>query len=99
MTETTPSPIEGEARLLVLLARVLVITRRTYGQQPPLRPVLQLGDLELDILNRRVSVRGHPLHLTGMEQSLLYLLAANAGQLITRDQILDTLWSADYLAE
>jgi len=82
-----------------LLARVLVITRRTYGQSFPLRPVLKLGELELDILNRRVLVGGHELHLTGLEQSLLYLLAANAGQLITRDQILDTLWGSDYIAE
>ena len=81
-----------------LLARVLVITRRTYGEHPPLRPVLQLGDLQLDILTHRVTIGGHQLHLSGLEHSLLYLLAANAGQLITRDQILDTLWGADYIA-
>jgi DNA-binding response OmpR family regulator len=82
-----------------LLARVLVVTRRTYGQQVPLRPVLKIGDLELDILNRQVRAGGHDLHLTGLEQSLLYLLAANAGRLVTRDQILDTLWGVDYVAE
>jgi DNA-binding response OmpR family regulator len=82
-----------------LLARVLVITRRTYGQSLPLRPVLKLGELELDILHRRVRVGGHELHLTGLEQALLYLLAGNAGRLITRDEILDTLWGADYIAE
>jgi DNA-binding response OmpR family regulator len=36
------------------------------------------------------------LHLTSLEQSLLYLLAANAGQLVTREQILDNLWGVDY---
>ena len=39
------------------------------------------------------------LHLTSLEQSLLYLLAANAGRLITREEILDTLWGVDYVAE
>jgi two-component system response regulator RegX3 len=39
------------------------------------------------------------LHLTSLEQSLLYLLAANAGRLLTRDEILDYLWGADYVAE
>ena len=39
------------------------------------------------------------LHLTALEQSLLYLLAANAGRLLTRDEILDYLWGADYVAE
>jgi DNA-binding response OmpR family regulator len=39
------------------------------------------------------------LHLTSLEQSLLYLLAANAGQLLSRDEIQDHLWGADYAAE
>jgi DNA-binding response OmpR family regulator len=82
-----------------LLARVLVITRRTYGYPVTLQPVLALGELELDILNRKVRIGGHDLHLTALEQSLLYLLAANSGRLITRDQILDTLWGSDYIAE
>jgi DNA-binding response OmpR family regulator len=39
------------------------------------------------------------LHLTSLEQSLLYLLAANAGRVVTRGEILDTLWGTDYVAE
>jgi DNA-binding response OmpR family regulator len=62
-------------------------------------PVLRLGDLEIDIRNRRVRAGNTELHLTSLEQSLLYLLAANAGRLITRDEILDYLWGADYVAE
>jgi DNA-binding response OmpR family regulator len=34
-----------------------------------------------------------------MEQSLLYLLAANAGRLVTREEILDSLWGVDHVAE
>jgi DNA-binding response OmpR family regulator len=34
-----------------------------------------------------------------MKQSLLYLLAANAGRLVTREEILDTLWGVDYVAD
>src|SRR5215216_4781211 len=75
-----------------LLARVLVVTRRTYGKQVPLQPVLKLGDLQMDILNRCVRVGEDELRLTGLEQSLLYLLAANAGKIISRDQIMDSLW-------
>jgi DNA-binding winged helix-turn-helix (wHTH) protein len=81
-----------------LLARVVVIMRRTYGAHVPLQPVLKLGDLEMDILNRRVRVGDDDLHLTGLEQSLLYLLAANAGRLISRDEIMDTLWGVDFAA-
>jgi DNA-binding response OmpR family regulator len=39
------------------------------------------------------------LHLTGPEQSLLYLLAANAGRVVTREEILDAVWGADFAAE
>jgi DNA-binding response OmpR family regulator len=55
--------------------------------------------LELDILNRQVRIDGHDLHLTGLEQSLLYLLAANAGGVVSREEILDALWGTDFVAE
>lgn len=82
-----------------LVARVLAIMRRTYHTAVPFTPALQLGELEIDILSRSVRVGGHELHLTSLEQSLLYLLAANAGRLLTRDEILDHLWGVDYAAE
>ena len=81
------------------VARVLAIMRRTYRDAVVFTPVLRLGDLEIDILNRRVRAGETELHLTSLEQSLLYLLAANAGRLLTRDEILDYLWGADYIAE
>jgi len=82
-----------------LLARVLVVTRRSYGHDVPLRPVVKLGEIELDILNRKVRVGHTDLHLTALEQSLLYLLAANAGRVLSRDEIMDTLWGVDYIVE
>jgi DNA-binding response OmpR family regulator len=81
-----------------LLARVWVITRRTVGQSTQLNPVLKLGEMEIDILNRLVRAGTSELHLTGLEQSLLYLLAARAGQVVTRDEILDAIWGVDYVA-
>jgi two-component system KDP operon response regulator KdpE len=81
------------------VARVLAVMRRSYHEAAVFTPVLKLGELEIDILNRRVRVRETVLHLTSLEQSLLYLLAANAGRLLSRDEILDHLWGADYVAE
>jgi DNA-binding response OmpR family regulator len=81
------------------VARVLALMRRTFRDAAVFSPVLRVGDLEIDILNRHVRVGHTELHLTPLEQSLLYLLAANAGRLLTRDQILDYLWGADYVAE
>jgi DNA-binding response OmpR family regulator len=82
-----------------LVARTLAVMRRTYGEVGVFAPVLKLGELEIDILNRSVTSGGHELHLTSLEQNLLYLLAANAGRLLTRDEIIDYLWGTDYAAE
>jgi len=82
-----------------LLARVIAITRRAYGGHLKVSPVIKVGELEIDILNRQVHAGSSSLHLTSVEQSLLYLLAANAGQLLTRNDIMDALWGVDYVAE
>jgi DNA-binding response OmpR family regulator len=77
----------------------LVIARHTYGQAAAFTPAIRIGELEIDILHRRVTVGGHDLHMTSLELSLLYLMAANAGRLLTRDEILDHLWGVDFAAE
>jgi DNA-binding response OmpR family regulator len=82
-----------------LLARVVALLRRSYSDAVTFTPVIHLGELEIDILNRTVRVGQSELHLTSLEQSLLYLLAANAGRVVTREEILDTLWGVDYVAE
>ena len=82
-----------------LLARVVALLRRSYDDTVTFTPVITLGELEIDILNRTVRAGTTELHLTSLEQSLLYLLAANAGRVVTREEILDTLWGTDYVAE
>jgi DNA-binding response OmpR family regulator len=82
-----------------LLARVIALVRRAYSDAVTFTPVIKLGELEIDILNRTVHSGTSDLHLTSLEQSLLYLLAANAGRVVTREEILDTLWGVDYVAE
>jgi two-component system alkaline phosphatase synthesis response regulator PhoP len=39
------------------------------------------------------------VHLTGIEQSLLCLLASRGGRIVTREEILDTIWGTDFVAE
>ena len=82
-----------------LLARVIALVRRAYSDAVTFTPVIKLGELEIDILNRTVRAGTSELHLTSLEQSLLYLLAANAGRVVSREEILDTLWGVDYVAE
>jgi len=82
-----------------LVARARAVIRRTHGSAGELVPRLRIGDLEIDVLNRRVLAGDHELHLTSLEQALLYLLAANAGSVLTREQILDALWGTDFVIE
>jgi DNA-binding response OmpR family regulator len=82
-----------------LLARVVAVLRRSYSDAVTFTPVIKVGELEIDILNRVVRAGTSELHLTSLEQSLLYLLAANAGRVVSREEILDTLWGVDYVAE
>ena len=82
-----------------LIARSLVVVRRVYRKAIPFAPVVRVGELEIDIFHRKVRAGTSELHLTPLEQSLLYLLAANAGRVLTRDEIMDNLWGADYIAD
>jgi len=82
-----------------LVARTRAVIRRTHGKAGELVPRLRIGDLEIDVLNRKVLAGEHELHLTSLEQALLYLLAANAGSVLTREQILDALWGTDFVIE
>ena len=54
-----------------LLARSIVITRRTFGSDRPIVPTIKLGEIEIDIVNRQVRAGQSVVHLSGNEQSLL----------------------------
>ena len=82
-----------------LLARSIVITRRATGTDLPLIPTITLGEMEIDILSREVRTGESVIHLSGIEQSLLYLLASRSGRVVTRDEILDAVWGTDFVAE
>ncbi len=82
-----------------LLARSIVITRRVLGTDQSIVPTIRLGEMEVDIVNRVVRAGDSVVHLSGIEQSLLYLLASRGGRVVTRDEILDAIWGPDFVAE
>jgi DNA-binding response OmpR family regulator len=81
-----------------LVARTLALMRRSYGDGIAFIPVINVAGLEVDLLNQQVKVGRLRPELTAMEQALLYLLASNPGQTLGREEILDALWGADYIA-
>lgn len=82
-----------------LLARAIVITRRASGTDRPIVPTIRLGEMEVDIVNREVRAGDSVVHLSGIEQSLLYLLASRGGRVVTREEILDAIWGTEFVAE
>jgi two-component system alkaline phosphatase synthesis response regulator PhoP len=69
------------------------------GSNRPIVPAITLGDVEIDIVNRQVRIGQSVVHLSGIEQSLLYLLASRAGRVVAREDILDGIWGTDFVAE
>ncbi|MBI3747018.1 MAG: response regulator transcription factor [Chloroflexi bacterium] len=82
-----------------LLARSIVVSRRATGSDRAIVPTIQLGEMELDIVNRQVRAGNSVVHLSGIEQSLLYLLASRGGRVVSREEILDAIWGVDFVAE
>jgi len=82
-----------------LLARSIVVSRRATGTDRPIVPIIKLGEMEIDIVNRVVRAGESVIHLSGIEQSLLYLLASRGGRVVTREEILDAIWGTDFVAE
>jgi two-component system alkaline phosphatase synthesis response regulator PhoP len=82
-----------------LLARAIVIARRVSGSDRPIVPTIRIGEMEIDIVDREVRAGTSIVHLSGIEQSLLYLLASRGGRVVTRDEILDAIWGTDFIAE
>ncbi|HEV8549216.1 MAG TPA: response regulator [Polyangiaceae bacterium] len=75
-----------------LLARIRVALRHAQGTGGPSSPVIEIGDLKLDLDRREVFVEAKQVHLTPIEYKLLVLLAQHAGKVLTHRQILKEVW-------
>jgi two-component system copper resistance phosphate regulon response regulator CusR len=75
-----------------LLARVRVLLRR--GAPTPER--LQVGDLVLDCIRRRVTRNGEAIELAPKEFSILEYLMRNRGRPLSRTMIVEHVWDMDY---
>ena len=76
-----------------LLARLRAALRRAG---PPGGPVLEIGELAVDLEKRLVTVQGRAVQLTPHEFGLLRLLAQNEGKLLTHPTILREVWGPAY---
>jgi DNA-binding response OmpR family regulator len=78
-----------------LVARSIGMMRRVHGRDVTFVPEITVGRLRIDLLRQRLRADDHELELTPIEKALLYILAANAGETMSRDQLLDYIWGYD----
>jgi two-component system KDP operon response regulator KdpE len=80
-----------------LLARIRVALRHAAGQ--PAAPVIEVGDLRIDLERRLVAREGEEIHLTPMEYEVLKHLASHAGKVLTHRALLQHVWGLEHIGE
>ena len=81
----------------VLLARVRTLLRRSSVNEPRLdNDLILIGGLRIDLAERTVSWRGEEVELSSGEYNLLVVLARNAGEVLSRDRILQQLRGIEF---
>ncbi len=71
------------------VARMQAVVRRSKGFS---QSVLQVGDMELSLESRGVTIAGRPVHLTGKEYAILELLVMRKGMVLTKEVFLNHLY-------
>ncbi|GAB3355106.1 winged helix-turn-helix domain-containing protein [Modestobacter lapidis] len=82
-----------------LVARIRAVLRRGAEGEPASDTSLAAGPVRLDVDRHVVAVDGRPVALPLKEFDLLELLLRNAGRVLTRGQLIDRVWGADYVGD
>lgn len=82
-----------------LAARVRAVLRRAGGRVPTGDATLAFADLRINGRTRTVEDRRGPLRLTAREFDLLFYLAGHAGQVFTRDHLLNAVWDEEFTGD
>ncbi|HEY9388519.1 MAG TPA: response regulator transcription factor [Mycobacteriales bacterium] len=82
-----------------LVARIRAVLRRRGEPVEPETAVLEVGPVRMDTDRHVVTVRGEVVRLPLKEFDLLEILLRNAGRVLTRAQLIDRVWGADYVGD
>jgi DNA-binding response OmpR family regulator len=82
-----------------LVARVHAILRRTAGPTPAAEPVTRFGPVVVDTGRREVQIDGEVVPLATREFDLLAFFIDNQGLALSRQQLLDGVWGADWYGD
>jgi two-component system response regulator RegX3 len=82
-----------------LVARIRAVLRRRQDPAEQARGALEAGPVRMDVERHTVSVNGGSVSLPLKEFELLEMLLRNAGRVLTRAQLIDRIWGADYVGD
>jgi two-component system response regulator RegX3 len=84
-----------------LIARIRAVLRRgaDADDTAAIDGVLESGPVRMDVERHVVSVNGDPITLPLKEFDLLEYLMRNSGRVLTRGQLIDRVWGADYVGD
>ncbi len=82
-----------------LLARIRAVMRRQTDASDLDEAILSAGTVRMDVEKHQVTVDGNVVAMPLKEFELLELLLRNAGRVLTRGQLIDRVWGADYFGD
>ncbi|GGM69677.1 DNA-binding response regulator [Longimycelium tulufanense] len=82
-----------------LVARIRAVLRRGGESEDLLPQVLEAGPVRMDVERHVVTVQGREVSLPLKEFDLLEYLLRNVGRVLTRGQLIDRVWGADYVGD
>ncbi len=82
-----------------LVARIRAVLRRGAEPEELMLNVVEGGPVRMDVERHVVTVHGQQVALPLKEFDLLELLLRNAGRVLTRGQLIDRVWGADYVGD
>ncbi|GAB2466754.1 two-component system response regulator RegX3 [Conyzicola lurida] len=82
-----------------LLARIRAVLRRRIEAEDDHESILEAGTVRMDVERHTVSVDGAETAMPLKEFELLELLLRNSGRVLTRGQLIDRVWGADYFGD
>ena len=83
-------------RMRELIARIRAVLRRS--EEKKRKEVIKVGDLIINTLSYRVTIKGKPISLTTHEFQVLRTLSENRGRVMTRYQIMESAWLGNEMA-
>jgi len=82
-----------------LLARIRAVLRRRFEPEGDDESILEAGTVRMDVEKHSVTVDGEVTAMPLKEFELLEFLLRNAGRVLTRGQLIDRVWGADYFGD